>query len=147
MIPIAKNFFLKIFEKLFIWRRILSQYPAQWGFALISFVCILGDVCKTARIYFCWGRCSLSAGGSERLRFVSSPKAVRQIRQGALSARLQEGFSLRMEQLNNCSYLQWTKWRSILRTIRKGKVIHPAGKSLSSHILLRERECLVNVNS
>lgn len=39
------------------------------------------------------------------------------------------------------------KWRSILRTIRKGKVGHPAGKSLLSHILLRERECLFNVNS
>lgn len=62
------------------------------------------------------------------LCFVSSSKAIRQIRQGALSARLQEGFSLRMEQLNNCYYLQWAKRRSILRTIRKGKVGHQAGK-------------------
>ena len=60
--------------------------------------------------------------------FVSSSKAVRQFRQGALSARHQEGFSLLMEQLNNCYYLQWAKWRSILRTIRKGKVSHQTGK-------------------
>ena len=62
--------------------------------------------------------------------FVSSPRAVKQIRQGALSARLQEGFSLLMEQLNNCYYLQWAKWRNILRTIRKGKVGHQAGKKV-----------------
>lgn len=33
-----------------------------------------------------------------------------------------------MEQPNNCYYLQWAKWRNILRTIRKGKVGHQAGK-------------------
>lgn len=90
---------------------------------------ILDGICKMTRIYFGWGHYSLPREGSERpRRFVSSSKAVRQIRQGPRSARLQEGFSLLMEQLNNCYYLQWAKWRSILRTIRKGKVGHQAGK-------------------
>lgn len=75
-----------------------------------------------------WGHCSLPRAGSESLCFVSGSKAVRQIRQGALSGRLQEGFSFWGEQPNNCYYLQWVKERSILKAIRKGKVSHPAGK-------------------
>ena len=116
------------FENLIL-GRILSQHPSQWIFALISLGFILDGVCKRTRIYFGWGHYSLPRGGSERpRRFVSSSKAVRQIRQGPRSARLQEDFSLLMEQLNNCYYLQWAKWRGILRTIRKGKVGHQAGK-------------------
>lgn len=59
---------------------------------------------------------------------VSRSQAARQIRQRALPARLQEGFSPLMEQPNNCYYSQWPTRRSILRTIQKGKVGHQAGK-------------------
>lgn len=38
--------------KHFILGRILSEYPPQWIFALISVVFIFGGVCETMRIYF-----------------------------------------------------------------------------------------------
>lgn len=69
------------------------------------------------------------------LGLVSSPYAARQVRETALSARLQEGFSCLMEQPNNCYYLQWPICRSILRTIRKGKVGHQAGKKAFKPLL------------
>lgn len=49
----------------FILGRILSQYLPQQIFALISFVFILGGVCKTMGIYFGCGHCSFPRGGSE----------------------------------------------------------------------------------
>lgn len=117
-----------IFDNIFILGRTLSQYPPQWIFALISFVCIWVLFARQQESIFAGDTVLFLEEEVRMLCFVSSSKAIRQIRQGALSARLQEGFSLRMEQLNNCYYLQWAKRRSILRTIRKGKVGHQAGK-------------------
>lgn len=108
-----------IFDNIFILGRTLSQYPPQWIFALISFVCIWVLFARQQESIFAGDTVLFLEEEVRMLCFVSSSKAIRQIRQGALSARLQEGFSLRMEQLNNCYYLQWAKRRSILRTIRK----------------------------